>query len=189
MTTKTELQTFTQELYPELLDRVQETQDVLAGLAKFLSEDPPLTRERLQKPEELPETDQDVREAGESVRTNAVSLISSFQSMYENVLDLPSSGDYTSSKTTIESAYLSYVESHNEVIAHLRETVTVNGISRQPDILETFTETSDELSDRPEQAREFRDGEIPPTLKETALTLITALNDQIDSTKSSWESI
>jgi len=220
---QSELQTFLEELYPELLDRVQESQDVLEGLAKFLSDDLPLTRERLQKPDELPETDQDVRDAGEEIKPSVIGLIPEFESVYKSIkeLELTDSGgeltdsggeltdsggeltdsggeltdsggeltDYTPEKSTIESAYNEYESAHNDLVAHLRETVVVNGISRQDDILNEFSDTSNDLSQRPQQAREFKEGEIPETLKSTALNLISTLDSQINSTISSWQSV
>lgn len=192
---QSELQTFVEELYPELLDRVQESQDVLEGLAKFLSDDLPLTRERLQKPDELPETDQDVRDAGEEIKPSIIGLIPEFESVYTSIKELESTDsggesiDYTSEKSTIESAYNEYESAHNDLVAHLRETVVVNGISRQDDILNEFSDTSDDLSQRPQQAREFKEGEIPETLKSTALNLISTLDSQINSTISSWQSV
>ena len=194
MTTKAEFQLFVEETYPDLLERVQESKDVLDGLAKFLSDDPPLTRERLQKPEVLPETDQDVREAAEELKPDIVNLIPEFESMYESVLALEEESggepiDYTTQKSVVENAYLAYLEKHNAIIDHLKETVIVNGISQQPNIMNQFGETSDQLSLRPEQARQFQNQEIPPTLKETAITLIEELEAQVQTTVSEWQSI
>lgn len=194
MTTKAQLITFVEELYPVLLDRVQETKDVLSGLATFLSEPEPLTRERIQKPEELPETDQEVRTKGNELKSLVPDLIPAFESMYESIqgFDSESGGepaDYSATKSQIENSFIEYEESHNEVVAHLRETVTVKGISEQPNILNNFSDTSDELSDRPAQAREFSDGDIPETLKSTAIELIDALETQIEDTISVWENI
>lgn len=194
MTTKAQLIEFVEELYPVLLDRVQETKDVLSGLATFLSDPEPLTRERIQKPDELPETDQEVRTRGDELKPLVPDLIPAFESMYESIqgFDSESGGEpanYSATKTQIENAFIEYEEAHNEVVAHLRETVIVKGISEQPDMLNNFSDTSDELSDRPEQAREYADGNIPVTLKSTAIELIDALETQIGITISAWENI
>lgn len=194
MTTKTQLIEFVEELYPTLLDRVQETKDALSGLATFLSEPEPLTRERIQKPDELPETDQEVRTRGNELKPLVPDLIPAFESMFESVQGLPADqggepANYSTTKNEIETAFNDYEESHNEVIEHLRETVIVKGISEQPDMLNNFSDTSDELSDRPEQAREYADGNIPVTLKSTAIELIDALETQIGVTISAWENI
>ena len=192
MTTKAQLIEFVEELYPVLLDRVQETKDVLSGLATFLSDPEPLTRERIQKPDELPETDQEVRTRGDELKPLVPDLIPAFESMYESIqgFDSESGGEpanYSATKTQIENAFIEYEEAHNEVVAHLRETVIVKSISEQPDMLNNFSGTSDELSDRPEQAREYADGNIPVTLKSTAIELIDALETQIGITISAWE--
>lgn len=195
MITQAGLQQFVEELYPELLDRVQETQDILSGLSKFLSDDPPLTRERTQKPEEDPETDQVVRDAANALAPQVFPLIPAFESAYNSVKGLSSADsagdpiDYTATKTTIESAYIDYESDHNALVNHLRETVIVIGISRQPDMLTTFSNTSDELSDRPEQARQFADAEIPESLKTTAVSLMNILDTQIDNTITAWENV
>lgn len=194
MTTKAQLIEFVEELYPVLLDRVQETKDVLSGLATFLSDPEPLTRDRIQKPDQMPETDQAVREKGDQLKPLVPDLIPAFESMYESILGLAAEqggepANYSATKNEIETAFNDYDEAHNDVVEHLRETVIVKGISEQPDILGNFSDTSDELSDRPEQAREYADGNIPESLKNTAIALIDDLETQIGTTISIWENI
>jgi len=89
--------------------------------------------------------------------------------------------DFSEVEEDIQEGAEAFKESFLNILRQLEETIIVFNTSRQDDLMSSFTDRSDELSQRVLQAREYVEGIIPPTLKSAGLGVVQSADSAASS--------